>query len=133
MTVPGIQRWQVRILAVLALVMYLIGPGRGPTWLRQRIGAGVRFAGRGVRVGGHAVAVHGPGWTADHLDLLRVAGVVVAAVLALLLSSWTSLLVIAVVLVAYEILVTVAGRSAKQRPAPSVSGSTRVTPDIGTG
>jgi len=119
--------------AVLAVVMYLIGPGRGPTWLRQRIGAGVRFAGRGVRVGGHAVAVHGPGWAADHLDLLRVGGVVVAAVLALLLSSWTSLLVIAVVLAAYEILVTVAGRSVKHRPAGSVTDSTSVTPDMGAG
>jgi hypothetical protein len=52
---------------------------------------------------------------------LRVGGIVVAAVLALLLSSWTSLLVIALVLAAYEILVTVAarsGRAAQSRPAP---------------
>jgi hypothetical protein len=117
--------------AVLALAMYLIGPGRGPTWLRQRIAAGARFAGRGARAGGHGLAVHGPGWTAAHVDTLRVGGVVVAAVLGLLLSSWTSLLVIAVVLAAYEVLVTVAARMVKPRSAPPGSGSDRVVPDMG--
>jgi hypothetical protein len=119
--------------ALLALVMYLVGPGRGPTWLRRRIAAGARYAGRGVRVGGHAAAVHGPGWIAAHLDLLRVGGMVVAAVLALLLSSWTSLLIIAIVLAVYEILITAVGRSVKERPAPPMSGPTPIASDIGTG
>jgi hypothetical protein len=105
--------------AILAVLMYLIGPGRGPRWLRHQLAAGLRATGRGIRAGGHGVAAHGPGWTATHLDLLRVGGVVVAAVVALLLSSWTSLLVVAVVLAAYEVLVTVVGRSAARRAAPS--------------
>jgi hypothetical protein len=104
--------------AVLAVLMYLIGPGRGPTWLRRQIAIGARAAGRGIRAGSRVVAVRGPGWTADHLDALRVGGIVVAAVLALLLSSWTSLLVIAVVLAAYEVLVTLVGRSAGRGSAP---------------
>jgi hypothetical protein len=77
--------------------------------------------------------VHGPGWIAAHVDTLRVGGVVVAAVLGLLLSSWTSLLVIAVVLTAYEVLVTVVGRSVKQRHAPPGSGPAQVAPDTGAG
>jgi hypothetical protein len=103
--------------AILALLMYLIGPGRGPTWLRGRLAAGARATGRGARTGGKALAAYGPGWTAAHLDVLRVAGVVVAAILALLLSSWTSLLVILVVLAAYQILVTVVGRAGADRAA----------------
>jgi len=104
--------------ALLAAAMYLIGPGRGPRWLRRQIAAGAHALRRAAGAGSRAAAAHGPGWTAAHLDVLRVAGVVVAAVLALLLSSWTSLLVIAIVLAAYELLVTVLGRRAARRPAP---------------
>lgn len=109
----------VVIGAVLALAMYLAGPGRGPAWLRRRLATGLRTTGRGAGVAGRAVVAHGPGWTADHLDAMRVGGVVVAAALALLLSSWTSLLVIALVLIAYEVAVTVAarwGRTRSRRP-----------------
>jgi len=119
--------------AVLALAMYLIGPGRGPTWLRRRIATGARTLGRLTRTGGHSLVVHGPAWTAAHLDTLRVGAVIVAAVLGLLLSSWTSLLVIAVVLAVFQILVTLLGRSVKQRPPPPSSESTGVVPDLGTG
>jgi len=104
--------------AGLALAMYLIGPGRGPTWLRRQVRAGLRGAGRGVRAGTRVLAANGPGWTAAHLDVLRVGGVVVAAVLALLLSSWTSLLVIVLLVAAYEIFVAVLGRAA----APAATG-----------
>jgi hypothetical protein len=100
---------------VLAVLMYLIGPGRFPRWLRRSIVAGARAAGRGTSRGGHVLAQHGPGWAARNLDALRVGGLVVAGVLALILSSWTSLLVIAVLLAAYEVLVTVVGRSAAGR------------------
>jgi len=97
--------------AVLALAMYLAGPGRAPTWLRQRLVSGLRTAGRGAGAAGRAVAARGPGWTADHRDAIRVGGVVVAAAAALLLSSWTSLLVVALVLAGYEVVVTVVARS----------------------
>ncbi|RDI34517.1 hypothetical protein [Lentzea flaviverrucosa] len=89
--------------ALLAALMYVIGPGRGPVWLRRRT---VQAWGA-IRLGGQALAAHGPGWTARHLDAVRVGGVAVAVLLALLLSSWTALLSIVVVLAAYELLVTV--------------------------
>jgi hypothetical protein len=108
--------------AILAVLMYLIGPGRGPTWLRRHAAIGARALGRGARTGGRAVATHGPGWTARYLDVLRVGGIAVAVVLALILSSWTSLLVVAVVLAAYELLVTLVGRSAARRSGSELTG-----------
>lgn len=109
---------QIMIIgAVLAAAMYLIGPGRGPTWLRRRFVVVLRAAGRAAGAGGRVLATRGPGWAADHLDLLRVGGIVVAAGSALLLSSWTSLLVIVLLLIAYEALVTVIARSAGTRAA----------------
>ncbi len=92
--------------ALLALIAYLIGPGRVPVWLRAQAVRGGRATGRGARV----VAAHAPGWIATHLDPLRIAGVVVAALLVLVLSSWTSLLVVAILLVAYEVAVTLIAR-----------------------
>jgi hypothetical protein len=105
--------------AVLAVVMYLIGPARVPTWLRRRIAAGFRAAGRGLRTGGRAAAEYGPGWAGAHLDVLRVAGVVVAVVFALILSSWASLLAIVVLLAAYEVLITLVGRAGARRGEPA--------------
>jgi len=97
--------------ALLALLAYLVGPGRVPVWLRRQVARGAGEAGRWTGRGTRALATHGPAWTAGHLDAIRVAGIVVAAVLALILSSWTSLLVIAVALAAFELLVTLVGRA----------------------
>lgn len=108
--------------AALALAMYLIGPGRGPAWLRRRLATMLRTTARGIGTGSHAVAVRGPGWIAGHLDAFRVGGVVMAAGSALLLSSWTSLLVIAVLLVVYEVAVTLAARSGRARAQRSDPG-----------
>jgi hypothetical protein len=102
--------------AALALLAYLVGPGRLPTWLRRAVARGGRAAGRLLRSGGKTAAAHGPGWIARHLDLLRIGGLVVALVLALILSSWTALLVTAVVLVIYEVLLTVIAAPGRQRP-----------------
>ena len=110
--------------AILAVLMYLIGPGRGPTWLRRHAAAGARALGRGARTAGRAIATHGPGWAARYLDVLRVGGIVVAAVLALILSSWTALLVIVLVLAAYEVLVTLVGRSAARHSESADAGAT---------
>ena len=96
---------------LLALVCYLFGPGRGAVWVRRngRRGAvaGGRVAGRGGRwLGGKA-----PGWIAAHLDVLRIAGLVVGGILALILSSWTSLLILLIVVAGYEVAVTLIGRA----------------------
>jgi hypothetical protein len=92
--------------ALIAALAYLAGPGRFPVWLRGGVRrgsvAGWRFS--------RDAAGRAPDLIARHLDPVRVAGVVVAAVLALILSSWTSLLVVAVLLAAYEITVTLIAR-----------------------
>jgi hypothetical protein len=103
--------------AILAALMYLVGPGRFPVWLRRTTARAARTAGRWVRDGSRAVVSRGPGWTVRHLDAVRIAGVVVAVTLALVLSSWTALLVIALVLAAFEVGVTLVGRSAHRQSA----------------
>ncbi|WP_084556006.1 hypothetical protein [Couchioplanes caeruleus] len=117
---------QVIVLgAVLALVMYLIGPGRWPRWLRGHAAAGLRAAWRATRAGGRALVTRGPGWIAAHRDALRVGGVVTAAVLALLMSSWTSLLVVALVLAVYEVGVTVVARPGRTATSAAVPVAAR--------
>jgi hypothetical protein len=100
--------------AILAILMYLIGPGRAPTWLRHQTARAASKATQALRP---AIAKT-PTWTAKNVDLLRVSGLVVGAILALLLTSWTALLVIAIVLAAYELAVTLIARSAPH-PAPA--------------
>jgi hypothetical protein len=99
----------------LAAVMYLCGPGRIPIWLRRQTARAGRYVATGLGKASHRVVADGPAWTHDHLDVLRVAGLVVAVVIALLLSSWTGLLVVAGVLAAYELLVTLVARAGARR------------------
>jgi hypothetical protein len=98
--------------AILAVLMYLVGPGRGAVWLRHGLAVGARFVGRWLRHAFRWVAARGPAWTGNHLDLVRIAGVVVAVALALVFSSWTALLWIVIVLAAFEVVVTLVGRAA---------------------
>jgi hypothetical protein len=115
---------------LLAMLMYLVGPGRAPVWLRGMVAAAARATWQGSGRGGRAVVTHGPGFVARHLDAIRVGALVVAAVVALLLSSWTSLLVIALTLAAVEVLVTVVGRraAAAAPPATTVAPDTTMAP-----
>ncbi|GGK41945.1 hypothetical protein GCM10010124_38470 [Pilimelia terevasa] len=99
--------------AGLTVVMYLVGPGRLPTWLRRAVARGGRAVARGTRSAGRALAGRGPAWVRRHLDALRVAGVVAAAAAALLLGSWPALLAVAVLLAGYEAAVTLVGRGAR--------------------
>jgi len=101
---------------LVALVAYLVGPGRGPVALRREVVRAAHFLGsRGRRYAAVAVA-DGPSLARGHLDQLRVGGAVVAGVLLLFYSSWTGLLVIALALGVYELLVT-AVASAAGEPA----------------
>jgi hypothetical protein len=95
---------------LLAVVMYLIGPGRIPVWLRHHGSNAMHGAGRQLSRGWAATRARGPGWVAGHLDAVRLGGVVVAVIAALLLSSWAGLLVVAIILAAFEIAVTLVGR-----------------------
>jgi len=127
----GVQLIWIGVL--LAAAMYLIGPGRGPTWLRRHLAAGIRAAGRWIRSGAHRLAAHGPGWTSEHRDTLRVGGLALAAVLALILSSWTSLLVVLAALAAYELLVTAVGRTTTRRSAAPEALAEPAEQRLGTG
>ncbi|MEB8337161.1 hypothetical protein [Streptomyces endophyticus] len=102
----------------IAVLCYLVGPGRLPSALRRWTVQGARATGHGI-----ATAAEHLGkdrqlrpWLARHADVLRVGGAVVAALVSILLSSWTALLVIAVLLAAYEIGVTLAAREGSSPP-----------------
>ncbi|UNO43400.1 hypothetical protein [Streptomyces sp. MST-110588] len=109
---------------VLALLMYLVGPGRLPVGLRRHTSRGARAVGRFAVRAGRRVPKGSElrTWMRGHADVLRVAGVIVAALVALLLSSWTSLLVTAVVLAVYEAAVTLAVRDGSS-PGPGEAAS----------
>lgn len=101
--------------ALLALLAYLVGPGRIPRWLRRQAVTGGRWAWRE----GAVVTAHAPGFIGRYLDAFRVGGLVVAGIAALIWSSWTGLLVIVVLLAAYEIGVTLIGTRRHDEPEPA--------------
>ncbi len=91
------------ISLLLALVAYLVGPGRLPRRLRGQV------------AGNQAARA----WLADNLDALRVGGLVVAGLTLLLWSGWTTLALVGVLLLAFEVAVTVlasGGRDLTARP-----------------
>ncbi|MFH8487418.1 hypothetical protein [Streptomyces longisporoflavus] len=104
----------------IAVLAYLVGPGRLPKALR-------RYTVQGARSTGHVLAKAGDRvegarvrpWLARHSDVLRVSGIVVAALIALLLTSWTGLLVVGVLLAAYEIGLTLVTRAEDPPPKGS--------------
>ncbi|WP_073762706.1 hypothetical protein [Streptomyces sp. CB02923] len=108
---------------VLAVLMYLVGPGRLPVGLRRHTSRGARATGRlAVRAGRRIPTGSGlHAWTREHADVLRVAGVVVAALVALLLSSWVSLIVAAAALAVYEAAITLVLRDGSS-PGPGEAG-----------
>jgi len=123
----GLHRSGLGLLAaggLLAALAYLAGPGRLPSWLRRRATDGGKQLWRVAR----PACAASPAWIRRHVDLLRVAGVVVAAVVASLLSSWTGLLVVATVLGAYELVLTFvgpAGGAARRRAGPEAAPRAR--------
>ncbi|MFJ8948730.1 hypothetical protein ACIRO1_01395 [Streptomyces sp. NPDC102381] len=102
----------------IAVLCYLIGPGRLPSALRRWTAQGARATGHGVSRASEHLGKNKQlrPWLARHVDVLRVGGAVLAALLSILLSSWTALLVIAVLLAAYEIAVTLAARTGSSPP-----------------
>ncbi|MBB2941304.1 hypothetical protein FB565_001008 [Actinoplanes lutulentus] len=102
---------QLIIIGVLlALIGYLAGPGRIPVWLRGQVRRGSAAGWRGMAAGGRVVADRGPGFVSRNLDPVRIGGLVVAVLAALIWSSWTGLLVIVILLAAFEVAVTLMAR-----------------------
>ncbi|MGW5861469.1 hypothetical protein ACWFRJ_04740 [Streptomyces sp. NPDC055239] len=96
----------------IAVLAYLVGPGRLPKALRRYMAQGARATGHLLsKAGDRAQGARVRPWLAQHADVLRVAGVIVAAVVALALSSWTGLFVVGALLAAYEIALTLVARA----------------------
>ena len=109
----------------IALVAYLVGPGRAPRWLRRTVVTGSRTVwswGRDLTTGSQSST-----WVQERLDGLRIGGVVVAGVIALLLSSWGSLLTVLVLLGVYEVAVTLIARP-RAEVEPSIVPTGREQP-----
>ncbi|WP_433829858.1 hypothetical protein ACQP2E_09310 [Actinoplanes sp. CA-015351] len=104
----GVQLIVIGVL--LALIGYLAGPGRLPVWLRGQVRRGAAAGWQGTTRGARVVADRGPGFVYRNLDPVRIGGVVVAVLAALIWSSWTGLLVIVILLAAFEVAVTLTAR-----------------------
>ncbi|WP_433466256.1 hypothetical protein [Spirillospora sp. CA-128828] len=87
-----------------------MGPGRLPRALRRHTVSGARAL--ASTTGSIATGERPRQQAARHLDALRIAGLVAAALVALLFASWTAFLVILLVLSAYELGVTLFARLA---------------------
>jgi hypothetical protein len=96
---------------VIAVVAYLMGPGRAAVAVRRWAVQAWQFLSRWARHYGAVAVSDGPGFARAHLDPLRIGGLVAAGVLLLVFTSWAGLFWIAVLLGLYELLVTVAAAS----------------------
>jgi hypothetical protein len=121
---------------LVAVVAYLVGPGRGAVAVRGWAVQAVHFLGRSARRFGAVAVADGPGFTRAHLDPLRIGGVVAAGVLLLFFTSWAGLFWIALLLGVYELLVTAvaaagrgptSGRAGPQAPDAQTSRPSGLT------
>lgn len=110
---------------VIALVAYLVGPGRGPAALRHGATQAARLLGSQARRSSAVTVAEGPRFARNHLDPLRIGGLVAAGVLLLFFTSWTSLFVIAVALGVYEVALTAVAASAHEESKQAVRPSAR--------
>jgi hypothetical protein len=130
----GLRQWGGWILwtgVAVAVLAYLLGPGRFPVTLRRGVVRGAGSMARTTRT--IATGTELRRWSARHLDVLRVGGVAVAAIAALLFSSWTALLVIIMVLTGYEVLVAVLARWGEQSappPPPPAAAAAAARPPV---
>jgi hypothetical protein len=93
---------------IVLLLALLAGPYRWAvafrSWVRR---AAAAIAHLGSALAGHATSDTTVTWVRRHLDLLRIGGAVIAALAVLIFSvNWVGLLIIAVLLVLYEVGLT---------------------------
>jgi hypothetical protein len=105
-------RWMLLIAALVALGAWLAGPARYAVWIRSTVAKGGRWvgaqaheltAGAGRAAAGSERARRTGGWITEHLNGLRIIGVIVAALFLVFggdLTGW-SLLIIVIVLAVY--------------------------------
>jgi hypothetical protein len=85
-------RITIAIAIVLAIALWLAGPGRWPRWLRAKVALAARWCGRRVaelnskehRAQTSSAARTGARWVMEHRDGLRLAGVIVAGAIIVL-------------------------------------------------
>ena len=92
--------------AIMAVVAYLFGPGRGAVFVRSWVVRGMKAATDATRRGASGAAPKAPVFARTYKDPLRIGGLVVGVFLVLIFPTWTGLLWTAIVIGAYELAVT---------------------------
>ena len=128
-------RWTLLISVLVALGAWLAGPARYAVWIRSTVAKGGRWvaaqwhaltSGAGRAAAGSDRARRTGGWITEHLNGLRIVGVVVAALFLVFggnLTGW-SLLIIVIVLAVYLGLLQLVAAWARKVANP-VAGSAR--------
>jgi hypothetical protein len=129
-------RWMLLAAVLVAFVAWLFGPGRYAVWIRSHVADGGRWVAAQARElrgsAGSAVAEsegtrRTGGWIVQHLNGLRIVGVVVAGLILVFggnLTGWT-ILVIVIVLAAYLGLLQLVAAWARKVSGPVANpGST---------
>ncbi len=108
----------VIIGVLLALVAYLVGPGRFPVWLRSSTRKAAKKVSQSTQDA--ATSDRTAAFARTYLDPLRFGAIIVAVLALLIWSSWLSFGIILAVLVIFEVVVTIAAGRADD-PAPDQS------------
>ncbi len=123
-------RWTVLIAVLVAFVAWVVGPARYAVWIRSTCARGGRWvgsqtheltAGAGQAAAGSERARRSGGWILEHLNGLRIFGVVVAGLLVVFggnLTGW-GLLVIVIVLAVYLGLLQLVAAWARRVSTPA--------------
>ena len=128
-------RWTVLIAVLVAFVAWVVGPARYAVWIRSTCAKGGRWvgtqaheltAGAGQAAAGSERARRSGGWILEHLNGLRILGVIVAGLFVVFggnLTGW-SLLVIVIVLAVYLGLLQLVASWARRVSAPTAGPGT---------
>jgi hypothetical protein len=109
---------------LIALVAYLVGPGRAAVAVRRWAVQAWQFLSQRARRFSEVAVAEGPDFARAHFDSLRIGGLVGAGVLLLFFTSWTGLFWIAVLLALYELLVAAVAASGRE-PSATVTSPQR--------
>ena len=128
-------RWMLLVAILFALGAWLAGPARYAVWIRSTVAKGGRWvasqarelkAGTGRAAAGSSGARRTGGWIQEHLNGLRILGVVVAGLVLVFANNLTgwSLLVIVIVLAVYLGLLQLVAAWARKVANPVASSGT---------
>jgi hypothetical protein len=128
-------RWMLLVVVLVALGAWLAGPARYAVWIRSKVARGGRWmaaqgheltAGTGRAAAGSDRARRSGGWILDHINGLRIVGVVVAGLFLVFggnLTGW-SLLIIVLVLALYLALLQLVAAWARKMSGSVVGSGT---------